>query len=46
MLGPRAHSNGARKTIVALFADIKTSVELIEDLDSEEARTIVDRALK
>jgi class 3 adenylate cyclase len=29
-----------------LFADIKGSMELIEDLDSEEARAIIDPALK
>jgi uncharacterized membrane protein YvbJ len=29
---------GERKTITALFADIKGSMELIEDLDPEEAR--------
>jgi len=37
---------GERKTITALFADIKSSMELIEDLDPEEARAIVDPALK
>ena len=37
---------GERKTITALFADIKGSMELIEDLDPEEARAIVDPALK
>src|SRR5262249_17835674 len=34
------------KTVTALFADIKGSMELIEDLDPEEARKIVDPALK
>jgi class 3 adenylate cyclase len=29
-----------------LFADIKDSMRLIEDLDPEEARAIVDPALK
>jgi hypothetical protein len=29
-----------------IFADIKGSMELIEDLDPEEARAIVDPALK
>ena len=29
---------GERKTVTALFADIKGSMELIEDLDPEEAR--------
>ena len=37
---------GERKTITALFADIKSSMELIETLDPEEARAIVDPALK
>src|SRR6202022_12958 len=38
--------NGERKTVTALFADIKGSMELMEDLDPEEARGIVDPALK
>ena len=37
---------GERQTVTALFADIKGSMELIEDLDPEEARAIVDPALK
>jgi class 3 adenylate cyclase/tetratricopeptide (TPR) repeat protein len=37
---------GERKTITALFADIKGSMDLMEDLDPEEARAIVDPALK
>jgi ribosomal protein L40E len=37
---------GERKTVTALFADIKGSTELMEDLDSEEARAIIDPALK
>jgi len=36
---------GERKTITALFADIKGSTELEQDLDPEEAREIVDPAL-
>src|SRR5207248_1531468 len=32
---------GERKTVTALFADIKGSMELMEDLDPEEARAIV-----
>jgi class 3 adenylate cyclase len=35
---------GERKTVTALFADIKGSTELMEDLDPEEARAIVDPA--
>ena len=32
--------------MTALFADIKGSTELMQDLDPEEARAIVDPALK
>src|SRR5262249_27540376 len=39
-------NDGERKTVTALFADIKGSMELMEDLDPEEARAIVDPALK
>src|SRR5713226_479503 len=39
-------SDGERKTVTALFADIKGSTELRRDLDPEEARAIVDPALK
>lgn len=39
-------ADGERKTITALFADIKGSMDLIENLDPEEARGIVDPALK
>ncbi len=42
----RGIPDGERKTITALFADIKDSTALIEDLDPEEARHIVDPALK
>jgi class 3 adenylate cyclase/tetratricopeptide (TPR) repeat protein len=38
--------DGERKTVTALFADIKGSTELERDLDPEEARAIVDPALK
>src|SRR6266852_6125122 len=37
---------GERKTVTAIFADIKDSTELMRDLDPEEARAIVDPALK
>jgi class 3 adenylate cyclase/tetratricopeptide (TPR) repeat protein len=37
---------GERKNVTALFADIKGSMELMEDLDPEEARAIVDPALR
>jgi class 3 adenylate cyclase/tetratricopeptide (TPR) repeat protein len=38
-------TEGERKTVTALFADIKGSTELEADLDPEEARAIVDPAL-
>jgi class 3 adenylate cyclase/tetratricopeptide (TPR) repeat protein len=38
--------DGERKTVTFLFADIKGSMDLMEDLDPEEARAIVDPALK
>jgi class 3 adenylate cyclase/tetratricopeptide (TPR) repeat protein len=37
--------NGERKTVTALFVDIKGSMDLLEDIDPEEARAIVDPAL-
>jgi len=43
---PHDVPDGKRKTVTALFADIKGSMELMEDLDPEEARAIVDPALK
>jgi class 3 adenylate cyclase/predicted ATPase len=36
---------GERKTVTALFADIKGSTELMRDLDPEEARAIIDPVL-
>src|SRR5215471_881546 len=33
--------DGERKSVTSLFADIKGSMDLIEDLDPEEARAIV-----
>jgi class 3 adenylate cyclase/predicted ATPase len=41
-----AATEGERKTVTALFADIKDSTELMADLDPEEARAIIDPALK
>jgi len=38
--------DGERKTVTALFADIKGSTELEQDLDPEEARAIIDPSLK
>jgi class 3 adenylate cyclase/tetratricopeptide (TPR) repeat protein len=40
-----AAPNEERKTVTALFADIKGSTELMEELDPEEARRLVDPAL-
>jgi class 3 adenylate cyclase/ribosomal protein L40E len=37
---------GERKTVTALFADIKGSTELMQDLDPEDARAVIDPALK
>src|SRR5439155_10701956 len=42
----RGAPEGERKTITALFADIKGSVELMQELDPEDARSIIDPALK
>jgi class 3 adenylate cyclase len=39
-----APADGERKTVTALFADIKGSMELMEDLDPEEARAIIAAA--
>jgi class 3 adenylate cyclase/tetratricopeptide (TPR) repeat protein len=38
-------TDGERKTITALFADLKGSTALIEGLDPEEARALIDPAL-
>ena len=42
----QAAIDGERKTVTALFANIKGSTELIRDLDPEEARATVDPALR
>ena len=39
-------NSGERKVITVLFADIKGSMELIENLDPEDARAIVEPALQ
>ena len=41
----RAALEGERKQVTVLFADLKGSTELIEGLDPEEARTLLDPAL-
>src|SRR5262249_2705195 len=45
-LEARGATEGERKTITALFADLKGSTALIEGLDPEEARSIIDPALQ
>jgi predicted ATPase/class 3 adenylate cyclase len=45
-LEARGAPDGERKTITALFADIKGSMDLLEDLDPEEARQLIDPALQ
>src|SRR5437764_1889680 len=45
-LEARSGTEGERKTITALFADLKGSTALIEGLDPEEARAIIDPALQ
>ena len=44
-LEARGSPEGERKTITALFADLKGSTALIEGLDPEEARALIDPAL-
>jgi class 3 adenylate cyclase len=46
--GTRAPENfeGERKTVTALFADLKGSTELLETLDPEEGRAIVEPLLR
>ncbi|WP_233857670.1 adenylate/guanylate cyclase domain-containing protein [Paraburkholderia sp. HD33-4] len=41
----RGDADGERKTITALFADIASSTALINDLDPEEARRLIDPVL-
>jgi hypothetical protein len=45
-LEARGSTDGERKTITALFADLTGSTALIEGLDPEEARAIIDPALQ
>ena len=42
----RGAADGERKTITALFADLKGSTALIQGLDPEDARAIIDPALQ
>lgn len=45
-LEARGAADGERKTITALFADLKGSTALIEGLDPEDARALIDPALQ
>ena len=45
ILTSRAALEGERKQVTVLFADLKGSTELIEGLDPEEARQLLDPAL-
>src|SRR5205085_3177359 len=45
-LEARGATDGERKTITALFADLKGSTALIEGLDPEDARALIDPALQ
>src|SRR5438093_1392187 len=45
-LEARGTREGERKTITALFADLKGSTALLEGLDPEEARALIDPALQ
>jgi class 3 adenylate cyclase/tetratricopeptide (TPR) repeat protein len=38
--------DGERKTVTALFADIKGSMDLMEGIDPEQARALIDPALR
>ena len=46
ILTSRSALRASARQVTALFADIKGSMELIEDLDPEEARAIIDPALQ
>jgi class 3 adenylate cyclase/tetratricopeptide (TPR) repeat protein len=45
ILASRAALEGERKQVTVLFADLKGSTELIEGLDPEDARALLDPAL-
>lgn len=45
-LEARGSTDGERKTITALSADLKGSTALIEGLDPEDARAVIDPALQ
>jgi predicted ATPase/class 3 adenylate cyclase len=46
ILSSRSALEGERKQVTVLFADLKGSTELIEGLDPEEARKLLDPALR
>jgi class 3 adenylate cyclase/pimeloyl-ACP methyl ester carboxylesterase len=46
ILGSKAALEGERKQVTVLFADIKGSLELLADLDPEEARQLLDPVLQ
>src|SRR5580704_4379400 len=45
-IDPDILPEGERKTVTALFADIKGSMDLMENLDPEQARALIDPALR
>jgi class 3 adenylate cyclase len=45
-MAARGSTDGERKTITTIFADLKGSTAPIEGLDPEEARSIIDPALQ
>src|SRR3972149_3026134 len=46
ILASRAALEGERKQVTALFADLRGSMELLEGLDPEEARRLLDPAVQ
>jgi class 3 adenylate cyclase/tetratricopeptide (TPR) repeat protein len=46
ILGSRAATEGERKQVTVLFADLKASMELLANRDPEEARKILDPVLE
>jgi class 3 adenylate cyclase len=46
ILTSKAALEGERKQVTVLFADLKSSMELLADRDPEEARKILDPVLE
>ncbi len=46
ILSSRAALEGERKQVTVLFADLKSSMEMLADLDPEEARRLLDPVLE